>query len=59
MIRAQETIFTRFARVLGGVFEIGSRAVKDITKRFPTTYKIGNAERTGLEGESFDLVTIM
>lgn len=58
-IRAQETFFTRFARVLGGAFEIGSRAVKDITKRSPTTYQLGNAERTGLEGESFDLVTIM
>lgn len=59
MIGAQETVFTRFARVLGGALEIGSRAVKDITKHFPTTYKLGNAERTGLTGQSFDLVTIM
>jgi ubiquinone/menaquinone biosynthesis C-methylase UbiE len=59
MIRAQETVFTQFARFLGGAFEIGSRAVEDITKRFPTSYKIGNAERTGLKGGSFDLVTIM
>jgi len=59
MIRAQETLFTQFARVLGGAFEIGSRAVEDITKRIPTAYKIANAERTGLEGDSFDLVTIM
>lgn len=59
MLRTQETIFTLFARALGGAFEIGSRAVKDITRRFPTTYKVGNAERTGLEGNSFDLVTIM
>lgn len=59
MIRGQETLFTQFARVIGGVCEIGSRALEDITKRFPTTYKISNAERTGLEGDSFDLVTIM
>lgn len=59
MIRAQDTFFTRFARFLGGAFEIGSRAVEDITKSFPTSYKLGNAERTGLKGGSFDLVTIM
>jgi ubiquinone/menaquinone biosynthesis C-methylase UbiE len=59
MIRAQETVFTQFARFLGGAFEIGSRAVEDITKRFPTSYKIGNAERTRLKGGSFNLVTIM
>lgn len=59
MIREQETFFTQFARVIGGVCEIGSRAFEDIVKRFPTSYKIGNAERTGLEGDSFDLVTIM
>jgi SAM-dependent methyltransferase len=59
MICAQKTVFTRFARILGGALEIGSRAVQDINKRFPSSYKLGNAERTGLEGGSFDLVTIM
>ena len=58
LIRSHENILMEFARVVDGFFESGSQAVKNITKRFPS-YKVGNAESTGLEGESFDLVTIM